>query len=72
MADWPPKRAALASDGQRKCSEITGNCSGKWLAGREVRFADVVGRAADALVAYGEQADTPGRWRDFVQRETIA
>jgi dihydroorotate dehydrogenase len=42
------------------------------LVAREVRFADVVGRAADALHGYGEQAETPGRWRDFVPLETIA
>jgi dihydroorotate dehydrogenase (NAD+) catalytic subunit len=42
------------------------------LGKRGVRFGEVVGRAADALVAYGEQAERPGRWRDFVPAETIA
>ena len=52
-------------------TRVIGELDG-WLAGREVRFADVVGRAADALVGYGAQAETPGRWRDFVPSETIA
>ena len=42
------------------------------LATRGVRFAELVGRAADALRGYGEQAEVPGRWRDFVPPETIA
>ncbi len=42
------------------------------LVARRVRFAELVGRAADALGGYGEQAETPGRWRDFVPPETIA
>jgi hypothetical protein len=42
------------------------------LASRGMRFGDLVGRAADALHGYGEQPETPGRWRDFVPAETIA
>jgi dihydroorotate dehydrogenase len=42
-----------------------------WLAGRELRFADLVGRAADAVHGYGDQPETPGRWRDFVPPETL-
>jgi dihydroorotate dehydrogenase (NAD+) catalytic subunit len=42
------------------------------LAAREGRFDALVGRAADALHGYGEQAEMPGRWRDFVPPETIA
>jgi dihydroorotate dehydrogenase (NAD+) catalytic subunit len=41
------------------------------LAARDLCFADLVGRAADALKPYGEQPETPGRWRDFVPRETL-
>jgi dihydroorotate dehydrogenase len=41
-----------------------------WLAGKDLRFADLVGRAADALQSYAEQPETPGRWRDFVPPET--
>jgi hypothetical protein len=43
-----------------------------FVATRGVWFAELVGRAADALGGYGEQAETPGRWRDFVPPETIA
>ncbi len=42
------------------------------LAARGVRFAALVGRAADALHSYGEQPARPGRWRDFVPAETIS
>jgi dihydroorotate dehydrogenase len=38
---------------------------------RGVRFADLVGRAADALQGYGAQPVVPGRWRDFVPAETL-
>lgn len=38
----------------------------------DLRFADLIGRAADALQAYGEQPETPNRWRDFVPNETVA
>jgi dihydroorotate dehydrogenase len=41
-----------------------------WLAGKHLRFADVVGRAADSLLGYADQAEMPGRWRDFVPPET--
>ena len=41
------------------------------LAARGVRFSDLVGRAADALLGYGEVPATPGRWREFVPAETI-
>jgi len=36
------------------------------LAERNLNFTDLIGRAADALQAYGEQPETPDRWRDFV------
>jgi dihydroorotate dehydrogenase len=42
------------------------------LAVRAMRFADLVGHAADALHGYGEQAEMPERWRDFVPPETLA
>jgi hypothetical protein len=41
------------------------------LAARGVRFSDLVGRAADALLGYGEVPAIPGRWREFVPVETI-
>jgi dihydroorotate dehydrogenase (NAD+) catalytic subunit len=41
------------------------------LAERGLRLTDLVGRAADALGAYGDQPDRPGHWRDFVPRETL-
>jgi dihydroorotate dehydrogenase len=43
-----------------------------FLVARGVRFAELVGRAADALHGYAEQPQTPGRWRDFVPPETIS
>jgi dihydroorotate dehydrogenase len=43
-----------------------------YLAGKGLRFTDLVGRAADSLHAYGEQPENPGRWRDFVPPETLA
>jgi dihydroorotate dehydrogenase (NAD+) catalytic subunit len=42
-----------------------------FLAARGVRFSELVGRAADALLGYGEVPVSPGRWRDFVPEETI-
>jgi len=43
-----------------------------FLAQRGLVFRDLVGRTADALAGYGEQAEIPGRWRDFVPPETLA
>jgi len=43
-----------------------------FLAERGLRFADLVGRAADGLHAYAEQPEATGRWRDFVPPETLA
>jgi len=42
-----------------------------FLAARGVRFSEVIGQAADALLGYGEVPATPGRWREFVPEETI-
>ena len=42
------------------------------LAERVMTFADIVGRAADALQTYGEQPEIPDRWRDLVPPETLA
>lgn len=42
-----------------------------YLAARDLRFAEIVGHAADALQGYGEQPETPDRWRDFVPDETL-
>lgn len=39
---------------------------------RGLTFSELVGKSADALVGYGEQPETPGRWRDFVPPETLA
>ncbi len=36
------------------------------LAARDLRFADLVGRTADALEGYGQQPARPGHWRQFV------
>ena len=41
------------------------------LTARNLRFTDLIGRAADALHAYGEQPDTPDRWHDFVPNDTL-
>ncbi len=41
------------------------------LATRGMRFEDLVGRAADALAGYGDQAERPERWREFVPTETL-
>ncbi len=40
------------------------------LDARAMHFADLVGRAADALQGYAEQPERPGRWRDFVPAES--
>jgi dihydroorotate dehydrogenase (NAD+) catalytic subunit len=42
-----------------------------YLASRELQFGDLVGRTADLLAGYGTQSSKPGRWRDFVPRETL-
>jgi hypothetical protein len=42
------------------------------LAARGIAYADLIGRAADALHGYGEQPARPGRWRDVVPHETLA
>jgi dihydroorotate dehydrogenase len=42
-----------------------------FLTERGLTFAELVGKAADALTTYGEQPETPGRWRDFVPAETL-
>src|SRR6185437_3171662 len=41
------------------------------LVARSLRFSDIVGRAADALEGYAEQAARPGRWKQFVPAETL-
>jgi dihydroorotate dehydrogenase len=43
-----------------------------FLADRDLRFADLIGRTADALEGYAAQAERPGRWRAFVPPETLA
>jgi len=42
-----------------------------FLAARDLRFQDLIGRTADALAGYADQPETPGRWRDFVPPETL-
>ncbi len=42
------------------------------LEARGLRFGALVGRAADALQAYGTQQERPGRWQQFVPPETLA
>jgi dihydroorotate dehydrogenase len=39
------------------------------LATRDLRFADLVGRTADALEDYGQQPARPGHWQRFVPPE---
>jgi len=41
------------------------------LAERRLRFADLIGRAADQLGRYTDQPEAPGRWLGFVPPETI-
>lgn len=43
-----------------------------FLSERNLLFRALVGRTADALAGYGDQPETPGRWRDFVPPETLA
>jgi dihydroorotate dehydrogenase len=43
-----------------------------FLSERNLLFRALVGRTADALAGYGDQLETPGRWRDFVPPETLA
>ena len=43
-----------------------------FLRERALSFRDLIGRTADALTGYGDQPETPGRWRDFVPPETLA
>jgi dihydroorotate dehydrogenase len=38
---------------------------------RGVAFGDLIGRAADAMQGYGEQAESAGRWKAFVPKETL-
>ncbi len=42
-----------------------------FLAQREVNFADLVGRAADATGSYELVVPRPDRWRGFVPKETL-
>ncbi len=42
-----------------------------FLAARELRFEDLIGRSADSMTGYGEQPETPGRWREFVPPDTL-
>ena len=42
------------------------------LAERGLIFAELVGRTADALAGYGDQADRPEHWKRFVPPETFA
>jgi len=44
----------------------------RFLAARDLRLRDLVGRIADELEGYAEQRDVPGRWRAFVPPETVA
>lgn len=37
-----------------------------WLAARRLKFADLVGCAADSLRTYNQQPERPGHWREFV------
>jgi dihydroorotate dehydrogenase len=43
-----------------------------FLAARDMRFTDLIGRSADALQGYATQPERVGRWRDFVPPETLA
>ena len=42
-----------------------------FLAERDLTFAALVGRAADALTPYGAQPEIPGHWKKFVPPETL-
>jgi dihydroorotate dehydrogenase (NAD+) catalytic subunit len=41
------------------------------LASRGLQFNELIGRAADALTGYGDQAEMTGRWKAFVPTETL-
>jgi dihydroorotate dehydrogenase (NAD+) catalytic subunit len=41
------------------------------LAARDVTYAEIVGRAADALGSYTQQASRPGHWKNFVPAEAV-
>jgi dihydroorotate dehydrogenase len=43
-----------------------------FLARRELRFCEIVGKSADALRTYTQQPEQPGHWRAFVPPETLA
>jgi len=45
---------------------------GEFLEQRGLRFAQIVGRSADALQTYAQQPDVPGRWKAFVPPESLA
>ena len=42
-----------------------------FLAARRITYADLIGRAADALQGYGEQPERPAHWQQFVPAETL-
>jgi dihydroorotate dehydrogenase len=42
-----------------------------WLDATALDFPALIGQAADRLGGYGEQPETPGRWRDWVPPETL-
>ena len=42
-----------------------------FLTERDLTFAALVGRAADALTPYGAQPESPGHWKKFVPPETL-
>jgi dihydroorotate dehydrogenase (NAD+) catalytic subunit len=42
-----------------------------WLAAKHLRFADLIGGAADALQPYGAQSERPGHWQNFVPPEAV-
>jgi len=42
-----------------------------WLAAKQLRFADLIGGAADALQPYGAQPERPGHWQSFVPPEAM-
>ncbi len=44
---------------------------GALLAARDLQFADLIGRTADALEGYGDQLPRPGHWKTFVPAETF-
>ena len=62
--------SAVMKDGFGAITRMVGELQ-SLLAEREVDFASVVGRAADALGGYESAAQHPGRWRNFVPPETI-